>query len=50
MDDSVSNTRTEKDFIDVADRNDRSHDPKRADGELRDAHNGTDALTDVKWS
>ena len=50
MDDSVSKKCSEKDFVDVADRNDRSHDPKRADGELRDAHNGTDALTDVKWS
>ena len=48
MDDSESNTRTEIDFVEVAERKDRPDDPMHASGKFRDGHNGTNVLTDVQ--
>jgi hypothetical protein len=48
MDDSESNTRTEIDFVEVAERKDRADDPMHASGKFRDGHNGTNVLTDVQ--
>jgi hypothetical protein len=48
MDDSESNTRTEIDFVEVAERKDCADDPLRASGKFRDGHNGTNVLTDVQ--
>ena len=48
MDNSESNTRTEIDFVEVAERKDRADDTMRASGKFRDGHNGTNVLTDVQ--
>ena len=49
MDDSKSNTLTEKDIVEVAERKNRADDPLHADREIHDWHNGTDALANVQW-